>query len=100
MNDVVKQNTKECHCCGSQEHLENRCKFIQSTCHYCRKEGHLQKMCQKKKREIKNVCQVDKVNGFKEEEYETGQSVLMRHVTTNEIIGSQEASNYSINVEG
>eukprot|EP00794_Sanderia_malayensis_P002511 gene2511-2900_t len=56
-------------------------------------------MCQKKKRERKNVCQVDKVDGFyEEEEYETDQSVYMCHVNTNEIIGSQGGSNYSINV--
>ena len=59
----------------------------------------LTKKCVKRKNgREKNVCQVDKMDRFNEEEYETDQSVYMCHVNTNEFIGSQGVSNYSINV--
>ena len=38
------------------------------------------------------------MDGLKKEEYETDQSVYLYQVNTNEIIGSQGVSNYSINV--
>lgn len=98
-NQERRTKTKECYRCGATDHLANKCKHRTTKCHYCSKEGHLSKMCLKKKRDNATFVQTNKIDVAEERKESEEHEVFMFHViNTNEITGSQDASNYSIDV--
>ena len=39
---------RSCYCCGSSDHLADKCYHKSSTCPYCQKEGHLERVMSSK----------------------------------------------------
>ena len=39
-----------CYRCGKNNHVANKCKFIDATCHCCGKTGHIASVCRRKQK--------------------------------------------------
>ena len=48
-----------CYRCGKNNHVANKCKFIDATCHCCGKTGHIASVCRRKqKNERRGGCKL------------------------------------------
>lgn len=58
-----------CYRCGSEEHLANKCPYINTVCSGCKKKGHLHRVCLSSKTDSKKphtVKQISTINSFEE----------------------------------
>ena len=64
-----------CYRCGKNNHVANKCKFIDATCHCCGKTGHIASVCRRKQKNerrggsklrwVKNQSQTETEEGMK-----------------------------------